>query len=100
MRALATVLALLVASAAGATDVAAELRRCSGISDSLQRLVCYDALAGRTAAAPSPAPAATAPAPARATEYRSSRCAATTKKGTQCSRSAKPGSSYCWQHGG
>lgn len=30
----------------------------------------------------------------------SSRCQATTKKGTQCSRQAKPGSSYCWQHGG
>lgn len=28
------------------------------------------------------------------------RCQATTKKGTQCSRTAKAGSSYCWQHGG
>lgn len=28
------------------------------------------------------------------------RCQAITKKGTQCKRSAKPGSSYCWQHGG
>ncbi len=28
------------------------------------------------------------------------RCAATTKKGTQCKRSAASGSSYCWQHGG
>jgi hypothetical protein len=27
-------------------------------------------------------------------------CAATTKKGTRCSRTAKPGSAYCWQHGG
>jgi hypothetical protein len=26
-------------------------------------------------------------------------CQATTKKGTQCSRRAKPGSRYCWQHG-
>ncbi|MDE6860908.1 MAG: hypothetical protein K2J65_10915 [Duncaniella sp.] len=25
-------------------------------------------------------------------------CAATTKKGTRCSRQAKAGSSYCWQH--
>lgn len=28
------------------------------------------------------------------------RCQAKTKKGTQCSRNAKPGSIYCWQHGG
>lgn len=27
-----------------------------------------------------------------------SRCQAITKKGTQCSRSAQAGSSYCWQH--
>jgi hypothetical protein len=27
-------------------------------------------------------------------------CQATTKKGTQCSRIADPGKSYCWQHGG
>ena len=26
------------------------------------------------------------------------RCAATTQKGTQCSRYAAPGSSFCWQH--
>lgn len=30
----------------------------------------------------------------------SMQCQATTKKGTQCSRRAKAGSSYCWQHGG
>ena len=36
--------------------------------------------------------------PARAVT--SGRCQATTKKGTQCSRNAKAGSSYCWQHGG
>jgi len=28
------------------------------------------------------------------------RCQATTRKGTQCSRNAKPGTNYCWQHGG
>lgn len=28
----------------------------------------------------------------------SSQCQATTKKGTQCSRRAQPGRSYCWQH--
>ena len=39
-------------------------------------------------------PTAAAPAP------RSTRCQAITKKGTQCSRNAQAGSSYCWQHGG
>ena len=37
-------------------------------------------------------PASAQPAP------RSTRCQATTKKGTQCSRRAQAGSSYCWQH--
>lgn len=37
-------------------------------------------------------------APAR-TSVEAGRCQATTKKGTQCSRRAKPGSRYCWQHG-
>jgi hypothetical protein len=27
-----------------------------------------------------------------------SRCQATTKKGTQCSRKAQAARSYCWQH--
>jgi len=27
-------------------------------------------------------------------------CKGTTKKGTQCKRSASAGSTYCWQHGG
>ena len=44
-----------------------------------------------------PAAPSTPSAPAAA---RSTRCQATTKKETQCSRNAKPGSSYCWQHGG
>ena len=30
----------------------------------------------------------------------SKRCQAITKKGTQCKRNAKAGSSYCWQHSG
>jgi hypothetical protein len=30
----------------------------------------------------------------------SRRCQATTKNGSQCSGNAKPGSSYCWHHGG
>ncbi|MDL1892466.1 hypothetical protein FBQ87_06190 [Sphingobacteriales bacterium CHB3] len=30
--------------------------------------------------------------------YSTERCLARTKKGTQCSRRARAGSSYCWQH--
>lgn len=30
----------------------------------------------------------------------STQCQATTKKGKQCSRKAKAGSNFCWQHGG
>ena len=33
-------------------------------------------------------------------EYKSTQCQATTKKGNQCKRKAKAGSSFCWQHGG
>jgi hypothetical protein len=39
-------------------------------------------------------PAATRPA------AKSVRCQATTQKGTQCSRTAQTGRSYCWQHAG
>lgn len=45
--------------------------------------------------APTRTPNAT-PAP----QPRSQQCAATTQKHTRCKRMAKPGSSYCWQHGG
>lgn len=41
-------------------------------------------------------PAATAPPPKTATVQ----CAAITKAGTRCKRAAKPGSTFCWQHGG
>ena len=56
------------------------------------------------AAVPSHAPAAPAPVEAAATPAaaapapRSTRCQAITKKGTQCSRNAQAGGSYCWQH--
>lgn len=36
------------------------------------------------------------PVSARAVE--TGRCQAVTKKGTPCSRKARPGSRYCWQH--
>jgi hypothetical protein len=50
-------------------------------------------------AAPARLPAVEAPPPP-APAARSGRCQAITKKGTQCSRNARAGSSYCWQHGG
>jgi micrococcal nuclease len=39
------------------------------------------------------------PTPPDRTAPASRRCAAITKAGTQCSRNASAGSSYCWQHG-
>lgn len=36
----------------------------------------------------------------QAPAVRATRCQATTRAGRQCSRNAKAGSSYCWQHGG
>ena len=42
---------------------------------------------------PVTAPAGTKPATR-------TQCAATTQKGTRCSRMASVGSAYCWQHGG
>jgi hypothetical protein len=50
-----------------------------------------------SASAVEPASTPSTPAPPTA---RSTRCQAITKKGSQCSRNAKAGSSYCWQHGG
>lgn len=47
--------------------------------------------------ASSPSPNATAE---RSASVEAGRCQATTKKGTQCSRRARPGSKFCWQHGG
>lgn len=51
-------------------------------------------------AGPTPAGIVSAPAsPAPARPATASRlCAAITKKGTRCSRTAAAGSAYCWQH--
>ncbi len=92
---------VLILLAAGA-DLPAELARCAAIRGATDRLDCYDQLArsgaggtvSTTAPQPSPRALAAPPAPA------SSQCAATTKKGTRCSRRPNAGSSYCWQHGG
>jgi hypothetical protein len=61
--------------------------------------ICKPPIFGAAAtAAPVSNPSPNAAPVERAVE--SSRCQATTKKGTQCSRKAKAGSKYCWQHGG
>lgn len=43
-------------------------------------------------------PAAKSSSVVQPSSYSSGRCAATTKKGTQCKRKAQAGSMYCWQH--
>jgi hypothetical protein len=58
-------------------------------------------LTGTAGVATSGASSGTAPTTASAPAAPTSRqCAAITKKGTRCTRMAKPGSAYCWQHGG
>ena len=97
----------LSAISTGAEDLGLGLRKCAVIRDSLQRLVCYDNLAKNADSAPVTSPAqpvvssssASSSAP-RSTATSTARCQATTQKGAQCKRTAKPGSSYCWQHGG
>lgn len=60
-----------------------------------------EAVANPTAAPDAPAPRAApreTPRARPATPVSPGRCQAITKKGTQCSRNAQAGSSYCWQH--
>lgn len=54
--------------------------------------------ASESTATPSVAPSSSAPPSSQPQAV--TRCQATTRKGTQCSRNAKAGSRYCWQHGG
>lgn len=84
-RLLAAVLGSVLASGALAED-------CSKIADRDARLACFDR--GAASSAPTAAPA---PQRQQAT---SRRCQGVTKKGNQCKRNAKAGSSYCYQHGG
>lgn len=85
-------------------DLKSGLIACRSITDNLARLTCYDNLAKKAetaTATPSgilPAYGGSASSPAPRAPV-SSRCQATTKKGTQCSRNARAGSNYCWQHG-
>lgn len=58
--------------------------------------ICRPPTLGIGSAGASSATSRSLASPARAVE--SGRCQATTRRGTQCSRSAQPGRSYCWQH--
>jgi endonuclease YncB( thermonuclease family) len=55
-------------------------------------------LTGTTAKIPAVVQASPRSQPRTTQRASSGRCQATTKKGTQCSRKAQAGSSYCWQH--
>jgi len=55
---------------------------------------------GAGSSAPVSAPVIAPSSPRPASPSYSGRCQATTRKGTQCTRQAKAGSRYCWQHGG
>jgi hypothetical protein len=54
--------------------------------------------ASATGAVPSAGAAAPAVARPAPPATKSVRCQATTQKGSQCSRNAQAGGSYCWQH--
>jgi hypothetical protein len=102
-RGLALVAAFALLAPVGAPladDLAAEIARCARITDSLQRLTCYDGVAGTAARTTSSTPTAAPRAVSTTRAEVGGRCQATTRKGSQCKRSAKSGSSYCWQHGG
>ena len=94
-------LVLLLAVPLTFSDLAQRIQACSIVKAETSRLACFDAIAVMVARA---SPAAPAPAPTvRLAAARApavfGQCAATTKKGTRCSRKAKAGSAYCWQHG-
>lgn len=77
----------------------------STLGEALRRFgpcsVCRPPVLSATATSTTSGTSATAAATGAARPAASSgRCQAITKKGTQCSRAAKPGTSYCWQHGG
>jgi hypothetical protein len=59
--------------------------------------VCRPPILAATAAPAVPASGSRRAAPP-STAAVSGQCQATTKKGAQCSRRAKAGSQYCWQH--
>jgi hypothetical protein len=59
--------------------------------------ICRPPILGATATPAVPEGGSTRAAPPSKTSV-SGQCQATTKKGTQCSRKAKAGGEYCWQH--
>lgn len=82
------------ATASPLSQAAIRLLPCSVCNPPTLSTTTPEASSSAAAAAP-PAPSMK-PAPAATS---GGRCIATTQKGARCKRAAKPGSSYCWQHG-
>ena len=75
-------------------DLDAKITQLEGKIDSLLIARNYPASRGRSE---SSSPESFYSSPNTKSGYYS-RCQATTKRGTQCKRSAQAGRSYCWQH--
>jgi hypothetical protein len=115
--ALAAILALQIAAPAraqqsvGNEEILRELRilklAISDLQTRVERIEKQLSAAPRSSQLPAsniaPTPSAVAPAAMPSTTGLSGtarqQCAATTKKGTRCSRMAAVGAAYCWQHG-
>jgi hypothetical protein len=61
--------------------------------------ICRPPVPAETVAASTPSSGLSAKTNRSDRAVESGRCQATTKRGTQCSRKAKAGSTFCWQHG-
>ena len=60
--------------------------------------ICKPPVPGGTGTGEARDPGRAEPSKPSKSRETSARCQATTRKGTQCSRRAKAGSRYCWQH--
>jgi hypothetical protein len=71
-------------------------------ADQTQWLACQQdpANCGTTASASGATAGRTTAKPAPAQQQTRVQCAATTQRGTRCSRMAEPGGQFCWQHKG
>ena len=78
------------------SQIAMSLREASALYGACK--TCKPPVLGMPAAATAEADVTAPPVRSAAPAPTSKRCAATTKKGTQCLRTTKAGSAYCWQH--